>query len=36
MARDPFKALREFRLAGGRTRTNYSLGALEAAGLGRI
>ena len=36
MAHDPFKALKEFKLGSGRTGKYCSLGALEAAGLGRI
>ncbi|MBI3041391.1 MAG: aconitate hydratase AcnA [Betaproteobacteria bacterium] len=36
MAHDPFKALREFKLASGATGKYYALGALEAGGLGRI
>src|SRR5574341_2590304 len=36
MARDPFGALREFSPGSGKTGKLYSLGALEAAGLGRV
>jgi aconitate hydratase len=36
MANNPFNALRDFNLAGGRTGKLFSLAALESAGLGKV
>ncbi len=36
MARDPFKALKEFKLASGKAGKYYALAALEQAGLGKV
>ena len=36
MSHDPFRALREFKLASGRTGKYYALAALEEAGLGKV